>query len=67
MGWFKGVNIGKIISKNRKYYKVDKHMKVLVIVRWKNIKERKEYHPYAKFLKVNFLNNKFFFKSKFFK
>ena len=31
MRWIKGVNMGKMISKNKKYAKVDKHMKISVI------------------------------------
>ena len=43
MGWVKGVNMGKMIFKKRKYSKMDKHMKLPVIIRWKNIKKWREY------------------------
>ena len=43
MGGIKRVYLGKKISKNEKYSKVDKHMKLAVIERWTNIKGRREY------------------------
>lgn len=38
--------MGKKISKNEKYFKVDKLLKLLVIVRGINLKKRREYVNY---------------------